>query len=123
VKVTVLVAAAEAAATGLILMVSPSLFGWLVLGAGLSEPGQALGRLAGIALFSFGLACWPGSEAVKQATSGIRALLIYNLLATIYLSYLGVAANLGGLLLWPAVALHVTLSILLVRAWRIAIER
>jgi hypothetical protein len=47
----------------------------------------------------------------------MRALLIYNLLATIYLAYLGFSGQLVGILLWPAVAVHVLLSILLGRAW------
>ena len=42
-------AAVEAAATGLILLLAPVLFGRLIFGAELSEPGQALGRLTGIA--------------------------------------------------------------------------
>ena len=49
--------------------------------------------------------------------SAVRALLIYNLLATIYLGYLGLAGQLVGILLWPAVALHVLLSNLLGRVW------
>jgi hypothetical protein len=43
----VVVAAVEPAAVGLVLILSPSLFGWLILGAELSEAGQALGRLTG----------------------------------------------------------------------------
>ena len=52
-------------------------------GAELAEPGQALGRLTGIALLGFALACWP-----KQATNSTLATFVYNLLATLYLSYL-----------------------------------
>ena len=115
----VVVAAVEAAATSLVLILSPSLFGWLILGAELSEAGQALGRLTGIALLAFGLACWPAPAAANQATSAVRALLIYNLLATIYLLYLGVGGKLVGTLLWPAVALHAILTILVTRVWRL----
>jgi len=43
--------------------------------------------------------------------------LTYNLLATIYLVYVGVHGAVG-ILLWPAVAAHAALSVLLVRAWR-----
>jgi hypothetical protein len=100
-----------------VLMVSPSLFGWLILGAELSEPGQALGRLTGIVLLAFGLACWPTSIPESQAASAIRALAIYNLLATVYLLYLGIVGKLGGILLWPAIALHAILAILVVRVW------
>lgn len=116
----VVVAAVEAVATGLLLIFSPSLFGWLILGAELSEAGQALGRLGGIVLVAFGLACWPPPAAANQAASGVRALLIYNLLAAIYLLYLGVGGKLVGMLLWPAVALHVILTILVARVWRLA---
>jgi hypothetical protein len=103
------IAAVEAALTGLILLLSPALFGWLVLGAELSEPGQALGRLTGIALVGFALTAWPP----PVATPVTRAMLAYNLLATIYLCYLGVAGKLVGVLLWPAVCLHVLLTVLL----------
>jgi hypothetical protein len=101
----------EAGATGLILLLSPVLFGRLIFGPELSEAGQALGRLAGIALVGFALATWAAPPAASQPA--VRALLTYNLLATIYLGYLGVAGQLVGILLWPAVALHAVLLILL----------
>ena len=102
-------AAVETAATGLILLLSPVLFGRLILGDELSEPGQALGRLTGIALLGFALTSWPDPSARSVA----RAMLIYNLLASIYLCYLGVAGKSVGVLLWPAVALHLLLTVLL----------
>jgi hypothetical protein len=102
-------AAIEAAATGLILLVSPWLFGWLVLGDEMSEAGQALGRLGGIALLGFASTSWPDPSARPVA----RAMLGYNLLATIYLLYLGIVGKPAGALLWPAVALHLLLTALL----------
>jgi len=102
-------AAVETAATGLILLVSPGLFGWLILGAELSEPGQALGRLTGIALLGFALTSWPDPTVRSVA----RAMLTYNLLATIYLCYLGIVGKSVGLLLWPAVAMHLLFTVLL----------
>lgn len=103
------VAAVEAAATGLILLIGPALFGRLVLGAELSDPGQALGRLTGIVLLGFALTSWP-SPSLRSVT---RAMLAYNLLATIYLVYLGIAGTTAGVLLWPAVVLHLLLTALL----------
>ena len=44
-------------------------------------------------------------------------MLLYCTFVTLYLAYLGFAGGLAGVLLWPAVALHVVLSILLGRAW------
>ena len=102
-------AAAEIAATGLILLLSPVLFGRLIFGTELSEPGQALGRLTGIALLGFALTSWPAPSALSVA----RALLAYNLLAALYLGYLGLVGQSVGLLLWPAVALHLLFTVLL----------
>jgi hypothetical protein len=118
VKWPVLIAAVEAGATGLVLMISPPLFGRLIFAAELSEAGQALGRLAGMALVGFAMATWTAPPAAIQPA--MRSLLIYNLLATIYLGYLGVAGQLVGILLWPAVVLHAVLLILLGRAKLVA---
>jgi hypothetical protein len=40
-------------------------------------------------------------------------LLLYNSLATVYLAYVGIATEFVGLLLWPAVAVHAVLTVLL----------
>jgi hypothetical protein len=116
VDVVTLVALAVAfeAATGLILIVKPSALVWLLLGADLSQAGQALGRVAGFALLSLGWACWPKQEAASGTAAAPLALLIYNLLVTIYLAVLGISGELVGLLLWPAVAIHAALSTILV---------
>ena len=113
-KWTLPAAVVEAAATGVVLFVRPQLFAWLVFGAEFSEAGNALGRLAAIALLGLVLASWPKPAATA---SSIRALLIYNLLATIYLVCVGAGGQLTGMLLWPAVALHAIFSVLLARAW------
>jgi hypothetical protein len=110
--------AVEAVATGLILLLSPLLFGRLVLGDELSEPGQAVGRLAGIALLGLALTSWPDPSARSVG----RAMLAYNLLATIYLCYLGIVGKSVGALLWPAVALHLLFAVLLA-AERVAARR
>jgi hypothetical protein len=41
----------------------------------------------------------------------------YGLLVTLYLLHLGIRGEWVGLLLWPAVALHGLLTLLLARAW------
>jgi hypothetical protein len=45
-------------------------------------------------------------------------MLIYNVLFALYLAYLGTVGNLGGWLLWPAVALHAVVAPLLVGTGR-----
>jgi hypothetical protein len=122
VKWIVLAATVETAVTGLVLLAAPSLFAWLILHTELSEPGQVLGRIAGIAMLGLALACWP-APATAQPASGIHALLIYNLLATAYLLYLGVGGSLVGILLWPAVMLHALLALLFTGQWLAANRR
>ena len=97
-------------ATGFALIIQPSVLAWLLLGTDLSQAGQALGRIAGLA----GWACWPNKAPAKDSAPPL-ALLTYNVLITIYLAYLGAVEGLVGNLLWPAVALHAVLSIMLVR--------
>ena len=101
-------AAVAEAATGLALLIVPSLVGQLLLGEELTGIATPVARVAGIALIAFGIACWPGPPMV--------GMLIYSVAVTLYLAYLGLAAGLAGPLLWPAVGLHAVLSILLGRA-------
>jgi hypothetical protein len=112
-KVLAFAAIAEVA-TGMALTVVPSLVGRLLLGTELSGAAIPVARLAGIALFSLGLACWPGRASTFAALCGMTT---YNLLAMSYLSYLGIRAEWVGVLLWPAVVLHAVVTLLLGGAW------
>ncbi len=107
-KVSIFAAVAEAV-TGLALLVVPSLVGQLLLGEELTGIAIPVGRVAGMALIALGIACWPGPPLV--------GMLIYSALVTLYLAYLGIVGGLTGVFLWPAVALHFVLTILLGRAW------
>ena len=106
-KVLVLAAVGEAA-TGLALLIVPSLVGRLLLGAELTGVAIPVARVAGIALIALGVACWPGPPLV--------GMLIYSAAVTLYLAYLGFAGGMTGILLWPAVVLHAILTALLTRA-------
>jgi hypothetical protein len=97
------------AATGLALLIVPSLVGWLLLGEELTGIAVPVARVAGIALIGLGVACWPGPP--------LAGMLIYSAVVMLYLSYLGFADGLNGILLWPAVALHAILSVFLGRVW------
>ena len=109
-KVLTITAAAEAG-IGVGLIVVPSLVVRLLLGADLAGVANPLARVAGIALLALGVACFPGCTA-------LCGMLTYNLLATLYLLYLAVRGEWVGLLLWPAVGLHIILTFLLVGVWR-----
>jgi hypothetical protein len=105
------------AATGLALMAVPSVVVRLLLGGEISGASIPLGRVAGFGLLSLGMACWPGRAAGNTAPA-LRAMLIYNLLAALYLLCLGIGGEWVGPLLWPAVVLHGALSLLLARQWK-----
>ncbi len=102
-------AAVAEAATGLALLIVPSLVGQLLLGEELSGVAVPVARVAGIALVGLGVACWPGPPVV--------GMLTYSALVALYLAYLGLAGGLTGAFLWPAVALHAILSVFLGRLW------
>ena len=108
-------AAVAEAATGLALLIVPSLVGRLLLGEDLSGIAIPVARVAGLGLTALGIACWPGPPVV--------GMLAYGGAVTLYLAYLGFAGGATGILLWPAVALHAVLSILLARAWLVAEKR
>lgn len=105
-------AALVEAATGLALIVVPSLVARLLLGTELSGVGLAVGRVAGIGLMSLGLACWPNKVSMRSA---LRGMTTYGLTVAIYPAYLGFRGGSAGPLLWPAVALHAVLTLLLIR--------
>ena len=103
-------AAVAEAATGVALLIVPSLVCRLLFGAELTGVSILLARVTGIALMGLGIACWPKWTA-------LCGMLTYSALATLYLAYLGIGGESVGLLLWPAVVLHAVLTLLLVRAW------
>jgi hypothetical protein len=109
-KKVLLVAAVSEAATGVALLMVPSLVGRLLLAVELTGVAVVIGRVTGIALVALGIACWPGRTA-------LCGMLTYSALATVYLASIGLGGEFAGKLLWPAVVLHTILTALLVRAW------
>jgi len=101
--------------TGLALIIEPTIVARLLLGADVFGAGAAVGRVAGFALVSLGLACWPGRDPASRPAPAVRAMLTYNSLITCYLVFLGIGGQFVGVLLWPAVAIHGLLTLLLVR--------
>jgi hypothetical protein len=110
------VAAAVEAVTGLALIVAPQVVARLLFGVEVTGVAVVIGRVAGIALLSLGVGCWFGRQ---EATGGwaLSAMLLYNLLVTLYLAWVGLGAEFVGVLLWPAVVVHAVLTVLLGLAW------
>ncbi|MBF9234602.1 hypothetical protein [Microvirga alba] len=113
-KVLIFAAVAEAA-TGLALLVVPALVGRLLLGEELTGVAMPVARVTGIALIGLGAACWPGPP--------LAGMLIYSAVVALYLAYIGFAGGLTGVFLWPAVALHATLAVLLGHIWLVGASR
>jgi hypothetical protein len=105
------------AATGLALMIDPPVVTQLLLGADVSGVAIALGQMVGLGLLSLGLACWLGRNGADNFVAAFWAMLTYNLIVALYLLYLGISGEWVGRLLWPAVALHTVVTVLLARAW------
>ena len=85
----------------------PSLVGQLLLGETLTGVAIPVARVAGIALVGLGIACWPGTPLI--------GMFVYSAAVALYLAFVGFAGGIGGILLWPAVALHAILTALLIR--------
>jgi hypothetical protein len=106
------IAAIGEAATGLALLVAPSMVGRWLLGAELIGIAVIMARVAGIALVALAVACWPGTP--------LWAMLGYGMASALYLAYLGFTGGANGVLLWPAVVLHLVLAAALAHAHRSA---
>lgn len=102
------IAVAEAI-TGAALLIDPALVVDLLLGNNPDGADVLVARFAGIALLGLSVACWPGPP--------MAGMLLYSTSVAIFLGCLPFLGFPGGLLLWPAVVLHVLLSAFLIYSW------
>src|SRR5689334_699749 len=94
------------AATGLGLLVAPSLVIELLLGAAPGAPaGISVSRVAGVALMTIGLACWLArAEAASRAAKGlVAAILLYNVGVVVVLVPVWMNPAPVGVAFWPVV--------------------
>ena len=97
-------------ATGVALLVMPGEVGRLLLRAESAGMAIVVSRVLGCALIALGIACWPRRTASRMA---LLAMLVYGGSIALYLGVLGVQGKFVGPLLWPAVGLHIALTIVL----------
>ncbi|MGA9584295.1 MAG: hypothetical protein WBQ95_03145 [Terracidiphilus sp.] len=99
---------------GLALLLVPSTVVFLALGVPLERPGGLiLARLGGVILLALGVACWQArnhSES-RRAMKLIVALLVYDVSVVVLLLVARLAAQMSGIILWPAVVLHSALGV------------
>ena len=118
-KLLIVTAVAETP-IGLMLLISPPPVAELLLGASLDESAALIvGRIAGAALLALSIACWLArNDGPHLAQRGlIAAMLLYNVAAVAVLAHAGAVVGHVGVLMWPAVALHVVLAVWCVAVW------
>jgi hypothetical protein len=94
-KKVLTVAAVAEAATGLALIVVPSLVGRLLLGNELAGVAIPVARVLGIALLALGVCCWPRSNL-------LCGMLTYGLLVKPYLTPAGLGLAYDFVPVFPA---------------------
>ena len=97
---------------GFALCIAPSIAISFLLDTSIREDGGILlGRIAGIALVTLGLACWLSRNVAGNSLVMIRAMIIYNLGVAGFFIYGNLAEHVSGIGLWPIVFLHIVLGI------------
>jgi hypothetical protein len=104
-KKALIFAAIAEGLTGIALLVAPELVIRVLAGTDTTALASSIGRVTGIALIGLGLATSPGPASI--------GMLTYTVLVALYLGYMGVRGGWGGPLLWPAIAVHAVLALLL----------
>lgn len=95
---------------GTVLFLFPATVVRILFGSELVGVSVVLSRIAAIALVGLGVACWPRNPARQQ----LYGMLVYSTFVMLYLISVGIHGAHVGVLLWPAVALHAVLTIVLV---------
>jgi hypothetical protein len=99
--------------SGIALLIAPSLSAQLLVSVPLDSAQLAvIGRFAGAALTAIGVICWVESriERADSRAGLLLGLLTYNVAAPAILVQATVGAGIKGLVLWPAVVLHLILG-------------
>ena len=98
----------------------------LLLGSPLDAPNAlTVARVGGAGLISLGIACWLArDDSQSRAARGlVAAMLFYNVAAVGILAFAGIGLGPHGVALWPAVVLHVVMTIWCVACLRRPLRR
>ena len=98
---------------GIVLLLVPVTLINLLLGEVLGETGIMVARVAGLGLFSLGIASVEVANLPVRMTTRI-GLLIYNAGASFYLAYLAATGAANGVLIWPTIVLHLIIASLMI---------
>jgi len=95
-------------------LVVPSIVVRLLLDSSLETFAAAtLGRVAGAALLALGIACWLARDDIQsRAARGlVTGMVLYNVGAVVILGSASIGTQPIGIALWPAVLLHLALTL------------
>ena len=92
---------------GLLLLSAPAVILKLLFNLDMDSAGDITARLAGLAITALAVACWPE----EGASCPYYGMLTWSVLAALGLVLIGLAGH-AGILLWPGVVVHGTLSVL-----------
>ena len=99
---------------GLALLGFPSAVAVLLLGTSLeTSAALTVARVAGAGLLALGVACWlaRGDMQSRSAIGLVAAMLLYNATTVAVLAFAGTGFGLFGVALWPAVVLHLVMTL------------
>jgi len=102
------------AATGLVLLVAPSMLVELLVGGPPGTPaGVTVSRVTGVAILALGVACWLArADAASRAAKGlVAAMLLYNVAVVAILVLAWTSLGLFGIAFWPVVMAHAGLTV------------
>jgi hypothetical protein len=111
-KVLTITAVLEAA-TGLGMLVLPSLVSSLILGSSLDTVvSLVVARVAGVALLALGVTCWLArhDEGARAARGLVGAMALYNAGVLAILVHGALVWGASGIALWPIVVVHAAMG-------------
>jgi hypothetical protein len=103
---------------GILLLIDPVLVVTLLLGTPTDGTAAVVGRWCGVALLTIAAAWCPARAPAAVSLQIFYSALIYNTLMALLLASISIVRHLGGVLLWPAAALHALITVLLILAWQ-----
>jgi hypothetical protein len=112
-KLLLIITAIVEGATGVALLLIPSVAVSILLGAPLDTPtGLVAARIGGAAIIGLAIAGWQArnGERGSPANGVVEAMLFYNFAAALVLVYAGIRLELRSALLWPAIVFHLVLG-------------
>jgi hypothetical protein len=97
---------------GMVLILAPGVAIVLLCGEAPGALSSMVGRLAGIALLSLGIACWGAhaDEASPARTGTVRGITLYNAGAGLLLIAVATSWSSAGVVTWIAGILHLGLA-------------